>query len=248
MDYLVFRLYGAMASWGEAAVGGDRPTATYPSRSAIIGLLAAALGIKREDNVRMGQLISCVRLAVKQTSAGVLNRDFHTAQVPSFNKKVVHNTRKDELSGEGHKLNTILSKRDYRCDGLWTVAIRLTEQAEFDLVQLSTALQKPKFTLYLGRKSCPLSAPVSARQIFCESLQQALDTEFPPLLSEGKDPFWLRLPKQVTYYWQGNKDDIHGGHVETHQVWDQPTDRLRWQFTSREEHRVTKELVHHVSK
>nr|WP_284509571.1 CRISPR-associated protein Cas5 [Salinivibrio costicola] len=46
-DYLVFRLYGPLASWGEPAVGGDRPTSAYPSRSAVLGLLGAALGIKR---------------------------------------------------------------------------------------------------------------------------------------------------------------------------------------------------------
>ena len=36
-DYLVFRLYGPMASWGQAAVGGDRPTDIQPSRSAVLG-------------------------------------------------------------------------------------------------------------------------------------------------------------------------------------------------------------------
>ena len=49
-DYLVFRLYGPLASWGQAAVGGDRPTGLQPTRSAILGLLGAALGIKRDNN------------------------------------------------------------------------------------------------------------------------------------------------------------------------------------------------------
>ena len=40
-----------MASWGEIAVGENRHTASYPSKSAIIGLLGAALGIKRDDEV-----------------------------------------------------------------------------------------------------------------------------------------------------------------------------------------------------
>lgn len=246
MNYLVFRLYGAMASWGEAAVGGDRPTATHPSRSAIIGLLAAAVGIKRSETERMKQLIGSVKLAVKEESAGVLVRDFHTAQVPSFNKKAVINSRKDELSAD--KLNTVLSKRDYRCDGLWTVAIWLDENASFELEQLSQALKQPKFTLYLGRKACPLAAPVRGEVVSCSSLQTALDTEFPALLSEPKDRFWLRLPKHVTYYWQGDKNALTGDRVETHLVWDEPTDKLRWQFTSRTEHRLTMEVTTDVSK
>ncbi len=49
-EYLVFRLYAPLASWGEAAVGESRPTATYPGRGAIIGLLGAALGVRRDDD------------------------------------------------------------------------------------------------------------------------------------------------------------------------------------------------------
>jgi CRISPR system Cascade subunit CasD len=48
-DYLVFQLYGSLASWGEPAVGEMRHTNSIPGRSSILGLLAAALGIKRAD-------------------------------------------------------------------------------------------------------------------------------------------------------------------------------------------------------
>ena len=33
MNYLVFRLYGPMASWGEIAVGENRHSARYPGKS-----------------------------------------------------------------------------------------------------------------------------------------------------------------------------------------------------------------------
>ena len=49
-DFLVFQLYGALASWGDIAVGEYRPSQGHPSKSAITGLLAAALGIEREDD------------------------------------------------------------------------------------------------------------------------------------------------------------------------------------------------------
>ena len=44
-DYLLLRLYGPLASWGEIAVGESRHSAVQPSRSALLGLLGAALGI-----------------------------------------------------------------------------------------------------------------------------------------------------------------------------------------------------------
>ncbi|HLD44337.1 MAG TPA: CRISPR-associated protein Cas5, partial [bacterium] len=49
MDYLVFQLRAPLSAWGETAVGEYRPTSNYPSNSALLGLLAAALGIDRED-------------------------------------------------------------------------------------------------------------------------------------------------------------------------------------------------------
>ena len=54
--YLVFRLYGPLASWGMPAVGGDRPTAAQPTRSALLGLLAAGLGIKRDKEYALQAL------------------------------------------------------------------------------------------------------------------------------------------------------------------------------------------------
>ena len=49
MDYLVVQLQAPISAWGETAVGEYRPTANYPSESALLGLLAAALGIDRAD-------------------------------------------------------------------------------------------------------------------------------------------------------------------------------------------------------
>ena len=48
-EYLVFQLYGPFMSWGDIAVGEMRPSAMMPAKSAILGLLAAAVGIKRPE-------------------------------------------------------------------------------------------------------------------------------------------------------------------------------------------------------
>lgn len=52
-QYLVFQLHGPMASWGEDAPGEVRHSHELPSRSALLGLLAAALGIRREEEQRL---------------------------------------------------------------------------------------------------------------------------------------------------------------------------------------------------
>jgi CRISPR system Cascade subunit CasD len=243
MQYLVFRLYGPMASWGEAAVGGDRPSASYPGRSALLGLLAAALGIKRSEQTRLNDLYHSVQFAVKEFSAGSLVRDYHTAQVPTADKKRLHRNRKSELSAPGYKLNTVLSSRDYRADGVWVVAIWLTEAAKVKLPELAAALVKPRFTLYLGRKSCPLAAPLNPQLLAAENLREALDYGFEPLLSsENQDTRWLQFPQQYSYYWEGAVDLLQTNNVaavQSRQLWDEPGNRLKWQFSSRVEHQLT---------
>ncbi|MBD2783305.1 type I-E CRISPR-associated protein Cas5/CasD [Xenorhabdus sp. DI] len=240
-SYLVFRLYGALASWGVEAVGKNRPTSTYPTRSAILGLLGAALGIRRDDETQLAALQQSVKIAIKQVVSGLLLRDYHTAQVPSQEKKQTHQTRKSELSDKA-KLNTVLSSRDYLADGVWVIAISLTEQASLTLPALRDALIKPVFTLSLGRKSCPPALPMSPKLAEYSSLKAALDTPFPSLPQSGKSNYyWRRNYAVVSYWWEGDKNeiDIPDATVLTHQLWNEPLSRDRWQFTQHTIHQVS---------
>ena len=81
-DYLIFHLYGPMASWGDIAVGEYRNTADTPTRSAIFGLLAAGLGIHRDDEDGLLNLSRSYKMAVRIDAHGTRLQDFHTTQVP----------------------------------------------------------------------------------------------------------------------------------------------------------------------
>ncbi|MEQ1668036.1 MAG: type I-E CRISPR-associated protein Cas5/CasD [Sulfuriferula sp.] len=175
MDNLIFQLQATLSSWGEVAVGEYRPSAEYPSQSAIHGLLGAALGVERDDDATQASLRKGYRLAVGVLSQGRLLRDYHTAQVPSRSdlKKRPHATRRDELSLPKTDLNTILSSRDYRQDAAALVAVQALADAPYSLQQLAEALKKPKFVLYLGRKSCPLDEPLHPRVINADTINAA---------------------------------------------------------------------------
>ena len=192
MDYLVMRLYAPISSWGTLAVGEDRPTVNYPTRSAVLGLLGAALGIKRSESKKLRDLGNSIGIASKTYSEGTILRDYHTIQTPTAGKGIKFFTRKQEL--QSAKVETILSSRDYREDGLWVVAIWLKPNAEnndleykFDLEQLQQALKYPKFTLYLGRKSCPLSLPLSPQIVTVSHIKAALDLGMDELLKSSQD-------------------------------------------------------------
>lgn len=235
MRYLVFQLYAPMASWGEAATGEIRRSARHPSRSAILGLLGAALGIRRDEDYALAELRDGVAVAIKQLSPGVAVQDYHTAQVPGQDRKARRLTRRDELAVKD-KLHTILSTREYRCDGFWRVAIRAIETSRWSLDELAEALQNPRFPLYFGRKSCPPAAPLAPRIVEAEGLRAALSQEFPQLtrLPPGEEHRRLGLGEEVAYAWEGESGDLPV--QETRYPYDQPLHRGRWQFASRPEH------------
>ena len=173
MNYLVFQLQAPLSSWGEPAVGEFRGTAEYPTQSALVGLLGAALGILRDDDAAHASLRDCYGFAVGLLSGGSLLRDYHTAQVPprSALKGRPHATRRHELAVPKSDLGTILSSRDYRQNATSLVAMqpRRDNVPPHTLASLAAALREPHFTLYLGRKTCAPAAPLWPRLIESES-------------------------------------------------------------------------------
>ena len=232
MEILVFQLYGPMASWGTPAVGEYRPSSDHPGRSALLGLLAAGLGLRRDDAANQQALAGSVQFAVKQLSPGQVIRDFHTVQVPKRDRKARYATRKEEMAFSSDRLNTIISRREYRCDGLWRVGVTITDNSDWTLQDLEAALRRPKFLLYLGRKSCPLAAPLCPMIVQAEGLQQALSVDMPPVHDQQKR--WLGLPDSVDYYWEGDAVDLQV--QDTRYPDDDLVSRERWQFKGRREH------------
>ena len=251
MDILLFRLYGPMASWGEIAVGESRHTANYPGKSAILGLIGAALGIERHDEVMQSRLQQGYALAVEVLSTGQLLRDYHTAQVPDSVGKFTYRTRRDELILGKERLGTILSSREYRSDALAVVAVRALTDAPFSLRQIREKLLKPVFHLYLGRKSCPLSAPLHPQLLTDQANFLAAFKAYrhQSLLPTGKpgdgqpserDCYWLGISGERHYFWEGAPEDFSDSpdltRRQTRIRHDQPLSRKRWQFVPRQEH------------
>lgn len=175
MDYLVFQLQGALASWGEAAVGEYRGSHEHPTASAMAGLLAAALGLRRDQEADLHALNAGYLFGIGVRQPGALLRDYQTAQVPgrASMKGRRHVTRKDELSMARADLNTILSTRDYRQGVDLLIAVQARPDSPHSLGELKNAIEQPAFVLYLGRKSCPPSAPMAPRLVQADTLLDA---------------------------------------------------------------------------
>jgi CRISPR system Cascade subunit CasD len=228
MDFLVFQLQAALASWGDVAVGEYRGTQGHPGAAALVGLLGAALGVRRDDEAGHAALRDGLGFAVGTVDAGSLLRDYHTAQVPgrSTLKGRPHHTRRDELAVPQRELNTILSTRDYRQSAAWVVAVQARDGGAHRLADLAQALRQPRFVLYLGRKCCPPAAPLAPRLLQAESAYAALSA----YLAAAEPPTVLR-----SLAWA---DGVVAGlpaHLSVPRK-DRLIRRRGWQFGDRTEH------------
>lgn len=246
MDYLVFQLQAPLAAWGEPAVGEYRGSANHPGESALLGLLAAALGITRDDEAALRALQAGYRFAVGVQAAGTLLRDYHTAQVPSRSdlKGRPHATRADELALPRHVLNTILSTRDYRQGSACLVAVQALSPAPHELQALAAALRTPRFVLYLGRKACPLAAPLCPQVVASDSARSAFD-QYIGLIEAGAAPHtdrWghpaVELPGEVnSLSWSDGVEAGVAAQLSAPRK-DRVIRRSHWQFGDRMEHRA----------
>ena len=247
-SFLCFRLHGPLAAWGDIAVGGSRPSTPHASRSAVLGLVAAALGLRREDGDACVELDRSFGFASRTDAPGALLVDYHTAQGPKekllrAEERAAHKaklswhrpaTRRAELAYPRWDLATVLSSRQYRVDALYTVALWALDAApRWSLEQLQAVLRAPHFVPYLGRKSCPLDLPMEPQLVDASDPVAALsrakfntDALVGPVLDRGRG--------SATVQWEGDWPGLAA--AQTVRRRDRVLSRARWQFTERQEH------------
>ena len=180
-EYLVFLLSAPMGSFGGYAGHERRGSELVPLRSAVLGLVGAALGIDRAD-AEGQEVIRKYSVAVRPFQRSVPLRDYHTVQTAPTAKAKKPPTRRHALERVGRDANTVITIRDYRCDVM--VGATLWGDGRWTLGDLAGHLRRPAFPLYLGRKSCPLATPLDPDVV------TALDpTE---ALARIEIPEWLR--------------------------------------------------------
>lgn len=227
-DHLIFQLTASLGAMGEFAGHERRGSLTWPGRSAILGLLGAALGLRRDaDFSKLDQL----RMAVAIFAPGEVLRDYHTIEtVPNAAVKRPQ-SRPAAIADAGRQnTNTTITVRDYRTGPLYGVAVW-----GGPLEPLATALRHPAFMLYLGRKSCPLAAPPAPRIVSADNPETAL--------AELCLPPWRR--KDAAARLMASDDHPNASRHELRH--DVPLDRRRWHFAPRTVAVTTVDIVARVS-
>ncbi len=132
MPTLLLRLAGPMQSWGADESKFDtRSTRSCPTKSAVIGMVAAAMGRSREDEISD---LAALRFGVRLDQVGKVFSDFHYTSNPKKPK------------------SPFVTKRQYLEDSCFLVGL---EGSADILSEIVDALRNPYYPISLGRRSCP---------------------------------------------------------------------------------------------
>ncbi|MES2355658.1 MAG: type I-E CRISPR-associated protein Cas5/CasD [Pseudomonadota bacterium] len=166
MPTLLLRLVGPMQSWGTTSRFDKRDTGKEPSKSGVVGLLAAAMGIDRE-NWQDLESLARLGMAVRHDRSGVSKYDYQTVgqgteEVVSADGKIQLRSRMILANGKypsgDHLGEGIQSFRHYLADAAFLVALEGGDRTLLE--QAHVALRNPKWPLALGRKSYVPSEPI----------------------------------------------------------------------------------------
>ncbi len=149
LNTLFLRLEGPLQAWGnQESKFVIRRTAEAPTKSGVIGMLCAALGVSRPyaANEWLPKL-GALHFGIRIDKPGVRWWDYHTVGAEMQMRIAEGKT----------KSGAMLTRREYLCDASFIAAM----QGEPSLIaDLEAAMKTPKWTLYLGRKCCPPSRPI----------------------------------------------------------------------------------------
>lgn len=152
---LVLRLAGPLQSWGGRSQFNRRDSLSEPTKSGILGLLAAAQGRRRQDPIE--DLLE-LSFGVRTDQPGSVLRDYHTVSDlrgrPLLSAAVGRGGAQKPTSPPKY---THVTQRFYLQDAVFVAAVSGPVET---LVALRWALLRPAFPLALGRRACVPTQPL----------------------------------------------------------------------------------------
>jgi len=163
--HLSFILDSPMQAWGASSRFTRRDTLPHPTKSGLLGMIAAAMGIDKFGANEAEQLLPLQELLLNTYAIPKLNRwkkalpvgrlqDFHTIGGGYSKEDILHVPKR--ASGT-HNLNTVITRRDYLTDARFLVVL---SGPETTLKKITTALQNPVWGTWFGRKCCIPALPI----------------------------------------------------------------------------------------
>ena len=183
MPTLLLRLVGPMQSWGTTSRFDQRDTGKEPSKSGVVGLLAAALGIYREYWPDLEPLIH-LSMGVRHDRPGVISQDYQTAGCAKVDTII-------KADGTPSK-DGLVSRRFYLADASFLVGLECKDQSLLE--RIHAALREPAWPLALGRKSYVPSEPIWIENGVQDAPLHDVLSTWPWISAQRK---WEELPEKL---------------------------------------------------
>lgn len=159
--FLILRLDGPMQAWGVHTYEDFRPTNLFPTRSGLLGLLGACIGIDRRDLDALNRLAKSVEFTVRLDVVVARPEIENSMKKTNVKLSDYHTVMEARRANRPPKeKETIQTRREYLFDAVFTVAVAQKPDAPVKLDAIAHAAEKPVYTPSLGRRSCPLARPL----------------------------------------------------------------------------------------
>jgi CRISPR system Cascade subunit CasD len=173
--WMVLQLAGPMMSWRLAGRKSTKVTYDHPTFSAIVGLIASALGVERSDRTRIADIASALRMKSFNASIpgdGALLEDFQTVgcrrEEDDLAKPLTAEVDKKGKSTGSRK--QIITRRHYLTDARYLVMLRGSAE---NIGRYWDAIRRPKNPLFLGSHCCLFSSRIDLG--IYDSEEEAMD-------------------------------------------------------------------------
>jgi CRISPR system Cascade subunit CasD len=183
MPTLLLRLVGPMQSWGTTSRFDQRDTGKEPSKSGVVGVLAAAMGIDRENWPDLEPLTH-LSMGVRHDRSGIPKMDYQTAGCASNDRIIRANGTQSE--------DGVVSQRFYLADAAFLVGVATEDDALLE--RLHAALRDPVWPLALGRKSYVPSEPIWIENALQDAPLREAVAQYPWIARQRK---WEALPEKL---------------------------------------------------
>lgn len=138
MKTLLLKFAGPLQSWGTDSKFETRYTDFYPSKSAVIGMIAASFGYRRHEDEKIKKL-NDLDFAVRVDQRGNLLRDYQIATA---------------YKPDGRFERNYVTNRYYLEDAIFVVAIGGEDNF---IDQIEQSLKNPYFQTFFGKRSNPIN-------------------------------------------------------------------------------------------
>lgn len=164
MPTLAFYIDAPMQSWGASSRFQYRETNAFPTKSALVGLIAGALGIDKHHPAEAEQLrplgdlkLTVVRLQKSNVSPSRFT-DFHTVGGGYDKKAPLWEKMSIPQKASGAPFGTVITRRAYLTDASFAA---LFEGDLALLKRIQAALLDPVWGVWFGRKTCLPASPLT---------------------------------------------------------------------------------------